>query len=88
MLAKGCFAFFFLLMFSEIICYLLVFLYNMLFRNMMKYFTKMTISGLYSDKFDTLEKTGVCFSFFLSQFFCKFLSFITVQTHLGFIAKP
>lgn len=66
-----------------------MFSYNVRFRNMMKYFTKMAESGLYDGRFDTLETTRV-YSFFslLTNFSPNFLSFIIVQTHLEFIVKP
>lgn len=52
----------------------------MLFRNMMIYFTKMTVSGLYSGRFDALEKTGVYSFFCVTQFFPKFPPFITANS--------
>lgn len=81
-----CFCYFFNALLNNTY-YLLLILYNVLFRNLMKYFTNMTASELCSGNFNTPEKSRVC-SFFFCQFFTKLLTFITVQTHLGFVPKP
>lgn len=57
-----CFCYFFNALLNNTY-YLLLILYNVLFRNLMKYFTNMTASELCSGNFNTPEKPRVCFFF-------------------------